>query len=94
MHPRQVSRVVLDLAPELHGRIRVHAEQEGITVADYLIREAERATTKLWGRELWEHLKNLPRTELGESSADLVRAGREERMRYLDELFEETAHRR
>jgi hypothetical protein len=93
MHSPQVSRVVLDMAPEVLDRVRVRSGQNGITVVDYLRSELEKATSILWGKELWELLKQLPRVELGESSADLVRAVREERMQYLDELFDDLRNR-
>lgn len=88
-----MSRVILDFSPELDERIRSRAEQEGLPVADYVIREVEKATSIPSEKDLWERLKQLPPVPLGESGAELVRAVREERMQYLDELFDDLWNR-
>ena len=89
-----MSRVILDLPPQLDERVRSRAEHEGITVADYMMREVEKATSVPSEEELWERLKQLPPVPAGQSGAELVRAAREERMQYLDELFDDLRNRR
>ncbi len=82
------------LPPELDERVRSRAEQEGIPVIEYVVREMEKATSIPSEQDLWERLKQLPPVPLGESGAELVRAAREERMQYLDELFDDVRNRR
>ena len=93
-HPRRMSRVILDFSADLDERVRSRAELEGIPVADYVMREMEKATSIPSEQDLWERLKQLPPVPLGESGAELVRAAREERMQYLDELFDDLRNRR
>jgi hypothetical protein len=89
-----MSRVILDFPPPLDELVRSRADQEGIPVDEYVVREMERATSIPSEHDLWERLKQLPPVPLGESGAELVRAGREERMQYLDELFDDLWNRR
>ena len=89
-----MSRVILDLPPDLDERVRTRAEKEGIPVVDYVMREMDKATSIPSEEDLWERLKQLPPVPKGESGAELVRAAREERMEYLDELFDDLRNRR
>ena len=82
------------LPPELDERVRTRAEQEGIPMTEYVVREMEKATSIPSEQDLWERLKQLPPVTSGESAAELVRAAREERMHYLDELFDDIRNRR
>lgn len=59
-----------------------------------MMREMEKATAIPSEDDLWERLKQLPPVPLGQSGAELVRAAREERMQYLDELFDDLRNRR
>ena len=88
-----MSRVTLDF-PLLDELVRSRADQEGIPVDEYVVREMEKATSIPSEQDLWERLKQLPPVAPGESGADLVRAAREERMQYLDELFDDLRNRR
>jgi hypothetical protein len=64
-----------------------------MSVAEYMLRVMDKATSIPSEGDLWERLKQLPPVPLGESGADLVRAGREERMQYLDELYDDIRNR-
>jgi hypothetical protein len=65
--------------------LKRRADGEGISVDQLILQETGLAPSALPPNEFWDRLKNLPRIDLGASSADLIREGREERERQIDE---------
>jgi hypothetical protein len=63
----------------LHRRLKARAALEGLTLSDYLLREAERAAERPTIAELRERLRRLPPVVPDVSPADAVRNEREHR---------------
>jgi hypothetical protein len=61
----------------LHRRLKARAALEGLTLSDYLLREAERAAERPTIAELRERLRRLPPVVPDVSPADAVRHERE-----------------
>ncbi len=89
-----MATVIPEIPEERHEELKRRAAAEGLSVSELLLRESERIATPVSDTELFERLKNLPRIDLGMSGAEVVREGREERMQYLDELFDDLWNRR
>jgi antitoxin FitA len=69
---------------DLHDELRRRASRAGMTVRDYVIaliaRDQSRPTLEEW----LEEIASDPPVDMGESPAEAVRAGREERERELE----------
>ncbi len=74
---------VKNVPPAVHSEVRRRADQEGLTIRDYvlnLIARDQRIPSK---RDWLERVGQLEPVAVSESAADMVRAGREERDREL-----------
>jgi hypothetical protein len=63
----------------IHRTLKVRAAKAGLTLSDFLLRELRFLTERPTMEELLERIASRGRTDPGESAADAVRAGREER---------------
>lgn len=68
---------IRNVPPELHRKLKVRAIEEGMTLSEYLLREAERAVARPTLAELTERIRNRKLVNFKTSSADLVREDRE-----------------
>jgi len=63
----------------LHRKLKVRAAEVGMTLSDFLIREAKLIAERPTNEEFLRRLKARPVVHLDVSAADLIREGREER---------------
>jgi plasmid stability protein len=70
---------IRNVPPELHRKLKVRAVQEGLTLSEYLLREAERAVEKPTIEELTRRIEARRLPTLKSHPADLIRADRERR---------------
>ena len=70
---------IRNVPPELHRKLKVRAAQEGLTLSEYLLREAERAVEKPTIEELTRRIEARRLPTLKSHPADLIRADRERR---------------
>jgi hypothetical protein len=94
MHRLIMATVILEIPDDRHEELKRRAAAEGLSVSGLLLRETERMAPQISRQELIERLKTRSRPDIGMSGADLVRAGREERMQDLDEWFDHLRNRR
>ena len=80
-----MATVTLEIPEDRHEQLKRLAAAEGLSVSELLLREWERARSRISPEELFERLKNLPRIDIGMSGADLVHAAREEHDREIEE---------
>jgi antitoxin FitA len=72
-----------------HERLRAKAAEEGLSLSEYLRRELEDLADTLTWSEWMERVRaRRPAQGLTTSAADLIREGREERERHLEEVLE------
>ena len=77
---------VRNVPESLHRKLKSRAALEGVSLSDYVLRELERVASYPTREELLARLAALPPVDLsGIDAADLVREGREERERQMDE---------
>ncbi|MCE0488286.1 FitA-like ribbon-helix-helix domain-containing protein [Ornithinimicrobium sediminis] len=75
-----MSNVQIRNVPEdLHRRLRARAAMEGTTVSDLLLRELERFMSRPTKDEVLARLASRQPVSTTESSAEAVRAGRQDR---------------
>lgn len=74
---------------KLHRRLKEQAASLGLSLSDYLIREAERIAERPTPEEFLAKLRSLPPIDLDVSAADVIREAREEREREIFEAYEE-----
>ena len=65
--------------PPLHRRLKARAAEHGLTVPEYLLREAERSIGKPTIEELTERIRARRLPTLKTNPADLIRADRDRR---------------
>ncbi len=80
-----MATVILEIPDERLDELKKCAEAEGVSVSEFLLRDKESGPIGPPSAEFWDWLKNLPRIDIGPSSADIIREGREERDRQIDE---------
>ena len=61
---------------DLHRKLKTRAAELGLTLSDYLLKEAERAVEKPTLQEMMERLGKLPAVQL-ENPAEIVRRQRD-----------------
>ena len=69
----------------LHKQLRVRAAEAGMTLSDFLRTTLEREAGKMTNAEIRARLAALEPVDTGESTADVIRAMREERGEELDD---------
>jgi plasmid stability protein len=67
---------IRNVPPDLHRKLKIRATEEGLTLSEYLLREAERAASRPTIAELTDRIRNRKLPKLKTSPADLVREGR------------------
>jgi hypothetical protein len=80
---------VRDVPDDVHQRLKVKAAQQGVTLSELVRRQLAEFAGQLTIDEIYERIKARGPVDLPESSAELVRRGREERMAELDRRAEE-----
>ncbi|HXA20242.1 MAG TPA: hypothetical protein VN380_24910 [Thermoanaerobaculia bacterium] len=79
-----MATLILEIPDDRLDELKRLAECEGLSVDEFLIRDTKRMPSGSTA-EFWNRLRNLPRVDIGPSSADMIREGREERDRQIDE---------
>lgn len=79
-HAGDMSKMIQirDVPDDLHRRLKVRADQMGMSLSDYLKRELARMAEKPTLDEMLDHLAKRPPIELSESIEDIIRAQRED----------------
>jgi len=85
---------IRNMPDAIHRTVKARAAQEGMSLSDYLIREIRKSAERPTMAEMMERLSKLPPIITSKSSAEIVREGREERMRELDRRFDSRNRRR
>ncbi len=67
---------IRNVPDELHKRLKIRAAELGMTLSDYLLKEAERAVEKPTLQEMLERLGKLPPVHL-EDPAKIIRQHRD-----------------
>lgn len=80
---------IRDMPDKLHRTLKARAAQAGMSLSEYLLRELKKAAIPTED-DMWERFAKLTPIDLGGSGAELVRAGREEREKQIDERLNET----
>jgi antitoxin FitA len=70
---------VRDIPDDVHRRLKVRAAEEGRSLSDLVREELIELSSRPTLAEMVERLRHLPPIDVGESSADAVRAARAER---------------
>lgn len=75
---------IRNVPENIHRKLKARAAEEGMSLSNYALRELRKSAERLTNKEIMERLAALPPINLGMSSAQAVREGREERERELD----------
>ena len=70
---------IRNVPPELHRKLKARAAEQGLTLSEYLLREAERAVERPTIQEVTRRIRARPLTKLTTRPADLIRADRDSR---------------
>jgi antitoxin FitA len=70
---------IRNVPPELHRKLKARAAERGLTLSEYLLREAERAVEKPTIEELTQRIRSRRLPKLKTDPADLIRADRDSR---------------
>ena len=70
---------IRNVPDDLHRKLKVRAAQAGLSLSEYLLREAERSANRPTLEEVFAAIKSDGPVDPGESSADAVRAERDAR---------------
>jgi plasmid stability protein len=70
---------IRNVPDEVHREARVRAARAGMTLSAYLLRQIERALEVPDIEELMERIRDRERIRASETSAEMIRAGREAR---------------
>ena len=74
---------IRNVPSELHRKLKARAAMAGQSLSDYLLAEIRRSGDVPSREEIVERLRRLPRVDIGESAAQVIRAGRREREEQL-----------
>jgi plasmid stability protein len=77
----------------VHRQLKAQAAEEGLSLSDYLRQQVEIIAKRPTMKEIVARLEALPPVPMTESPAELVRAGREERDRELDQALKSASKR-
>ena len=78
---------------ETYKELKAKADAEGLTVPEYLEREAEKKRPRFSEEELWDRIQRLAPLFAGLDAAELVRQARDEREAELDERLKDDGRR-
>jgi plasmid stability protein len=70
---------IRNVPPELHRKLKARAAEHGLTLSEYLLREADRSVEKPTIEELTRRIEARRLPKLKTRPADLIRADRERR---------------
>jgi antitoxin FitA len=70
---------IRNVPPELHRKLKTRAAEHGLTLSEFLLREAERSMEKPTIEELTRRIEARRLPKLKTPPADLIRAERERR---------------
>lgn len=79
---------VKNVPPQMHSELRRRAEQDGMTIRDYVLKLIERDQRLPSRRDWLERVAALEPVSVSRSAAEVVREAREERDRELTERIE------
>jgi hypothetical protein len=68
---------IRNVPPDLHRKLKMRALQEGLTLSEYLLREAERAAARPTIAELTERIRGRNLVRFKTPSAELIREDRD-----------------
>jgi antitoxin FitA len=68
---------IRNVPPELHRKLKVRAAQEGLTLSDYLLRQAELVANRPTVAELTERVRSRGLLTFETPTAELIREDRE-----------------
>jgi plasmid stability protein len=68
---------IRNVPPELHRKLKVRAIEEGLTLSEYLLREAERAAARPTLAELTKRIRGRKLVSFERPTADLIREDRD-----------------
>jgi plasmid stability protein len=68
---------IRNVPPELHRKLKARAAEAGLTLSEYLLREAERAVERPSIEEVTRRIRSRRLPKLTTPPADLIRADRE-----------------
>ncbi len=95
MSVRMAKTIQIRNMPEkLHRTLKARAAAAGMTLSEYLLAELKRSADKPSIEELLKRIRSRPPIDPGISSAEIIREGREERMRQIDEAVNSVESRR
>lgn len=77
----------IEIPDAAYEELEERARAAGLSVEAYALRELQLMQGKLTIGEVWERIKDLPPVVSSETAAEMIRAGREERERHLDEVI-------
>jgi plasmid stability protein len=75
---------IRNVPPDVHERLKGRAADAGMSLSEYLLAEVTEIAQLPTLQEMVERLRKLPLVRLSTSSADIIRAEREERDRRWD----------
>jgi antitoxin FitA len=75
---------VKNVPPAMHSELRRRADQEGMTIRDYMLKLIERDQRMPSRRDWLERVAELEPVAVSRSAAEMVREGRAERDRELN----------
>ena len=70
---------IRNVPPPLHRKLKARAAEEGLTLSDYLLREAERVAARPTTRELTERIRRRKLVHFETPVAELIRQDRDTR---------------
>jgi plasmid stability protein len=70
---------IRNVPDEVHRQLQARAARAGISISELVLREIRRTLGQPTRRELLQQISKLPRVELSESAASLVRRERDGR---------------
>jgi antitoxin FitA len=68
---------IRNVPPDLHRKLKMRALEEGLTLSEYLLREAERAASRPTLAELTERVRGRKLVAFETPIAELIREDRE-----------------
>ncbi|HEV7240793.1 MAG TPA: toxin-antitoxin system HicB family antitoxin [Thermoanaerobaculia bacterium] len=84
----------VEIPDELHDALVARAEEEGLSLSDYVVRELESTEQTGVAADLLERIRSRPPVDLKITAAELIREGREERDRELTDRWSSSTPRR
>src|SRR5258707_9373508 len=87
-----MATLTINIPDESLEELKRRAEGKGLSVDELILLETGLTTVGPPSEDFWNRLKNLPRIDIGMSSADLIPQGPEESHRQIDEWLSRRCH--